>query len=539
MRQLAFAAQMRELDRKTIEETGIPGMVLMENAGRATVELMQKHFGPVAGKTVCIFAGPGNNGGDGLVVARTVYNLGAFPFVFFLCDPRRLSGDAGQNFLVCQKLRLPFHVLKPASMNGIAHLLRDIFALRHSRPLHSFVDAIFGTGLERPVEGHFFSVINDLNHLRKDHGTPVISLDIPSGLHSDTGAVLGTAIQADLTVTYALAKPGHLHHGGSLVGRLECVEIGIPQNNIAQAKLPGLALNRHMAEELLRPRAVASHKGSNGHVLIVAGCTGKTGAALLCGQGALRSGAGLVSLAAPQALQPVFAANLAEAMTAPMPHSRDFFVFEDYEHLRELMQDKQALVIGPGLGLQPESAELVFRLYQEEEAPQVIDADALTLLAKRPEIIRRPGGPRIFTPHPGEMSRLLGCPVEDIQKDRLRAASWLNNEEGQAELVTILKGAGTVVAENQGRFAINTSGNAGMGSGGMGDVLAGTIGGLLAQGHSPWAAACLAVYLHGVAADQLALARPWGYTASEVAQALPVALGNLFFHPSKKELSLC
>lgn len=531
--QLALAAQMRELDRQTIEEIGIPGMVLMENAGRGTVDTMQRHLGPVRGKSLCIFAGPGNNGGDGLVIARTVHGLGAYPFVFFLQDPEALSGDAGHNFAICKELRLPYQVLDFSEK--MLSLIDTVLTLNRMHPMHCLVDAIFGTGLQRQVEGSFLDVINCINILGERHQMPVVSIDIPSGLHSDTGVVLGAAVRADLTVTYGLPKPGHFHHGGPQVGQLQRVDIGIPLRVVERMRLRGKVLDGGCGNELLQ-RESSAHKGSNGHLLILAGSTGKTGAALLSAQGALRSGAGLVSLPVPADLNPIFETALAEAMTVPLPHSKGALIIDDYEQIEALAQDKQALVIGPGLGTDVATAELVYRLYTENNCPQVIDADGLNLLATRPEIIRRPAGPRIFTPHPGEMARLLGCSIAEVQNDRIKAAQWLEQSEGGPPMITVLKGAGTVVAAHDGHYALNTSGNAGMGSGGMGDVLAGIIGGLLVQGYGPWQAACLGVYLHGLAADHLATTQPWGYLATEVAQALPTVLGRLINNQRKEQL---
>jgi len=531
--QLALAAQMRELDRQTIEEIGIPGMVLMENAGRGTVDWMEQAIGPVQEKTVCIFAGPGNNGGDGLVIARTVHGKGAFPFVFFLLDPEQLKGDAALNFKIFKQLRLPYQVLDYSEK---MHTLIDtILTLNRMHPMHSLVDAIFGTGLQREIDGHFKDVINCINILGERHAMPVVSVDLPSGLNADTGAVLGISVQANLTVTYGQPKPGHYHHGGIGVGQLRRVDIGIPTKVLAQMGLKGGLLDGSTAN-FLPTRKKDAHKGSNGHLLILAGSEGKTGAALLAGQGALRSGTGLVSFAVPGDLNPIFETALAEAMTAALPASRRFLSIDDFPQIEALAQGKDALVLGPGIGTDPSTAELILRLYCDCPAPMVIDADALNILANHRDVLRLPAGPRIFTPHPGEMARLLECAIGEIQADRLKAAAWLDDAINCPEMITVLKGAGTVVAANDGRWAINTSGNPGMGTGGMGDVLAGIIGGLLAQGHSPWEAATLGVYLHGLAADSIATDQPHGYTATEVAQALPRVLGMLLNNRKKEQL---
>ncbi len=532
--QLAFAAQMRELDRQAIEVVGIPGMVLMENAARATVEQMRIAYGPVKGKTVCVFAGPGNNGGDGLAIARTVHGLGAFPFVFLLADPGRLQGDAARNWEILQRLRLPCQVFdRPERM---AALLDNVLTLDRMHPVHCLVDAVFGIGLTREVNGHFLDAINCINALKSRHSMPVVAVDIPSGLDSDTGRPLGAAVRADLTVTYGQAKPGHVHHGGPDIGRLVRADIGIPAKLVARAGLLGATLDANTVD-LLRRRDTTAHKGSNGHLLILAGSEGKTGAALLSGRAALRCGAGLVTFAVPGDLNPIFETALAETMSVALPASRGHLSIADYERIAALAEGKDALVLGPGIGTEEATAELILRLYTDHPTPQVVDADALNILAAHPEAIRRPAGPRIFTPHPGEMARLLGAPINTIQQDRLAAAQWLNKsatENDLPPLITVLKGAGTVVASAKGKWAINTSGNPGMGAGGMGDVLSGLIGGLLAQAYSPWNAATLGVYLHGLAADHIAQTRPYGYTASDVADMLPQVIG-LCLNPNPQE----
>ncbi len=530
---LAFAAQMREIDRQTIEEIGIPGMVLMENAGRATVERMETLLGPVRGKTVCIVVGPGNNGGDGLVIARTVHGLGAFPFVFLLVDPKQLRGDAADNYAILKRLLLPCQVLD--SPEKTHTLVDSILTLNRMHPLHSLVDAMFGTGLERTIQGYFLDVLHGINILRNRHQVPVVAVDIPSGLNSDTGAILGDSVQADLTVTYGLAKPGHYHHGGSCVGQLVRVDIGIPTKIVAKATLKGMVLDSHVSGQL-QHRPKAAHKGSNGHLLILAGSEGKTGAALLCGRGALRSGAGLVSFAVPNDLNPIFEIALAESMSVALPASRKFFSIDDADRIMALAAGKNGLVLGPGIGTEQPTAQLVIRLYSEITLPMVVDADALNILAAHPEVIRRPAGPRIFTPHPGEMARLLDAPIETIQADRLKAAQWLDSItlEDAPPMITVLKGAGTVVAAARGDWAINSTGNPGMGTGGMGDVLAGIIGGLLVQGYSPWDAASVGVYLHGLAADFIARSRPYGFTASEVAEMLPEVMATCATQPYKE-----
>jgi NAD(P)H-hydrate epimerase len=513
---------MQGLDRAAIEDFGIPGVVLMENAGLGTFRAMEKSFGPVRGRSVLVFIGPGNNGGDGLVIARHVFQRGGTPYLVFLVDPEKLGGDAGINAAVVAELGLPGMVLREES--DLAALEEETTRLFFNHPLHSMVDALFGTGLKRPIEGRFAAVVHWLNRLRRDHGQPTVAVDIPSGLSADTGQPLGCCVQADLTVTYGLAKPGHYHNGGPAVGTLSVVDIGIPPTVVQQAGLDGEVLDDSVAQ-LLRPRATNAHKGTCGHLLILAGSEGKTGAAILSARAALRSGCGLVTLAVPARLNPIFETALPEAMTVPLAASSVFFTADDYARIMELAEGKGGLVIGPGLGTEPATGELVRRLYSETDLPMVVDADALNLLAMEQGCIARPGGPRILTPHPGEMARLSGMSTKEIQADRLQAAAWLQDRDLPAnrEIITVLKGAGTVLHSSHGSWAINTTGNSGMAAGGMGDVLSGLLGGLLVQGYTPWDTARLGVYLHGLAADLLAGKRPYGYTASEVADSLPAA----------------
>ena len=464
-----------------------------------------------------------------------MHGLGAFPFVFFLLDPEQLKGDAAQNFAILKRLHLPYQVLDHSEK--MLTLVDTVLTLNRIHPIHSLVDAIFGIGLEREVSGHFLDMTNCLNILRDRHRLPLVSVDIPTGLGSDSGAVLGGAIQADLTVTYGLPKPGHFHHGGPGVGRLERIDIGIPAKVVAHMKLDGSVLDGTIADQL-RQRTKTAHKGANGHLLILAGSEGKTGAALLCGHGALHSGAGLVTFAVPADLNPIFETAIAESMSVPLPASSGFLSVADYAQIESLAKGKDSIVLGPGIGTEEATAQLILRLYSENSSPQVVDADALNILAGYPDILRKPAGPRIFTPHPGEMARLLGSTIAQVQADRLKAAQWLNPEaDGDwPPMITVLKGAGTVVAAASGAWAINTTGNPGMGTGGMGDVLAGIIGGLLAQGHDPWNAACLGVYLHGLAADRIAASQPYGFTASNVAQILPQVIGTFVLQFNKENI---
>ncbi|MBA3013918.1 MAG: NAD(P)H-hydrate dehydratase [Proteobacteria bacterium] len=510
---LAKAADMRAIDHRAIQEYGIPGVVLMENAGRSVVEFICRWQGPVSGKRAVVVVGPGNNGGDGLVVARYLYQAGCRVMIVSLVDPEVWQGDAAINWRIVQKLSVP--VVKVLSSESVS-VCETEFACADF-----LVDAIFGTGLARTVSGHFARAIDLINQANRS----VISVDIPSGLNSDTGCPLGSCVRAGLTVTFGLAKPGQVIHPGiGYVGRLEVADIGIPDAIIDEFGLVTEFLVPGYAIGLLSVRQPTSHKGTFGHLLLLAGSQGKTGAAMLAVLGALRSGVGLASLAIPRLLNPVFEVSLMEAMTIPL--ASDYFLgVLDSAAIALALKDKDALVLGPGLGSAPETVDLICRLYREVSLPMVVDADALTALGMALPV--RSGAPeRVLTPHPGEMARLTGLSVMEIQGDRIQVAADYAQSKGA---VVVLKGAATVIAGPDGRVAINSSGNPGMAAGGMGDVLAGVIGSLLSQGLTAWDAACLGVLVHGMAADRLVRTRSYGgFLASEVAAELPAVFQEIF-----------
>ncbi|MCI5123820.1 MAG: NAD(P)H-hydrate epimerase [Candidatus Electrothrix sp. AR5] len=308
---IATSGQMQALDKISIEEIGIPGIVLMENAGRGTVDAMEQEFGAVQGKTVCLFIGPGNNGGDGLVVARHVAQRGGRPFLVYLVTPERLSGDAEINAKICKRLGFIHYIVHHE--DEVRQLRELIRQLHFSHPVHSLVDALFGTGLSRNVVGYFVDVIEFINTLASDRQWPVVAADIPSGLCADTGNPLGGAVRADLTVTYGFAKPGHFLDGGPMVGKLIMLDISIPNRVMKQADLCGRVLDCCEIAHRIQERRTAAHKGTYGHLLMLAGSEGKTGAAILAGKGALHSGCGLVTLAVPAELNSIFETSLPEA----------------------------------------------------------------------------------------------------------------------------------------------------------------------------------------------------------------------------------
>lgn len=500
------AAQMRECDRIGIEELGLAGIVLMENAGRTTYQILRQEFPELIGPTVVV-AGRGNNGGDGFVVARYLANAGQSVAVLLLASWAQVSGDARVNLELLRQLQVPVYEITHEEA-----LLQHLPRLQRSSLI---VDAILGTGLNSEVKGLYRQAIELINRAP----APVLAIDIPSGLSADTGQPLGIAVRAQVTVTYGWPKLGQiLPPGRDLVGRLWQVDISLPPQLAALSSLE--LAEPAILRALLPPRPQDSHKGTFGHLLVIGGSVGKTGAAALAGEGALRVGAGLVTVAVPASLNPILEVKLTEAMTAPLAEVPGHGALSQaaWQDLEELWPGKTAVALGPGLGRHPETVALVQRLVRERPLPLVVDADGLYALAQ--DLNGAPGPtPLVLTPHPGEMARLLGCTTREVQTGRLPAAQELAQRTGA---VVVLKGAQTLVADPDGRMLINTTGNPALAQGGTGDVLTGMIGGLLAQGLEPFAAAGLGVYLHGLAADSRAA---WqgtrGMLAGELLDELP------------------
>ncbi|MEW5736564.1 MAG: NAD(P)H-hydrate dehydratase [Thermodesulfobacteriota bacterium] len=511
---LVTASEMRELDRATIEDFGLPGLTLMENAARGAVEVLAGLVPDLSQRKVAVFAGKGNNGGDGYVMARTLVNRGVAATVYLLARPSEIRGDAAVNLALLHKMDVPVRELPD---------LESFSAKIPEMDGHDvIVDAILGTGISTPVRGLFgraVEYINSRNAFR-------FAVDVPSGLFSDTGEA-PLCVKADATATFGFAKIGCFQHpGAERTGRLSVLDIGIPRF-LTERNPPGAVLLTHSwASSILQQRKPDAHKGDTGHALVVAGSPGKTGAAALCAISALRAGAGLVTLCGPVSLLPVFEGLVREAMTAPLAENLSCALDIDaLPALQDLCRQKKALAIGPGIGTEDETKSLVRAFVPLAECPLVIDADGLNCLAGESEVLRRARAPLILTPHPGEMSRLTGLSTSDIQKDRVSVARGFAVENG---VIVVLKGAGTVIASPDGRVAVNSTGNPGMAAGGMGDVLTGIIVGLAAQGYSPEAAARLGVFLHGLAADRLSESRgPFGYLAGEVAEELPSAFSDL------------
>jgi len=472
------AAQMREADRRTIEDVGIPSLVLMENAGRQVVAAIEAVHADLLDGQVAVLCGRGNNGGDGFVVARTFLQRGVDVSVFLIGQVSDVRGDARTNLDILGRLGVT--VVEIA--DGQAWELH----LSEVRDCDLIIDAIFGTGLNAPVHGLIESVIADINA----SGIPVVAIDLPSGLSADTPDPIGASVEAGTTVTLAAPKlPLVLPPAENRAGDIVIADIGIPSSVIDELGGPRLELlTRSGTRELITPRAPESHKGDFGHVLIVAGSLGKTGAAHLSAMGALRSGAGLVTVATPAECLPIVATMAPEYMTIAL---------DSVEALLDIARD--VIAIGPGLGQAPDTRAFVKSLVEHATTPLVIDADGLNAFADDPDrLTGREGRDVIITPHPGEMARLVGMSTEEVQSSRLDIA---RNFAAAHHLYVVLKGHRTLIATPDEKVFINPTGNPGMASGGMGDVLTGMVAACLAQLLDAEAACKLAVYLHGMAGD--------------------------------------
>lgn len=501
---VSSVSQMREMDRRAVEAFGISEEILMENAGRAAFGILSREWG-VAGKRYILFCGTGNNGGDGLVVARHILAGGGEPLVFLVGDRSRFRGAARTNWGIIGKL--PIEVVPVAD----AVALRS--AVRHS---DGIVDALFGTGLDRKVEGLCRDVVDLINA----SGRPVLSLDIPSGVHGDTGEILGTAVRADHTVTFGLPKIGNLLYPGcSLAGRLHVSHISFPPSLYDDDAIP-VATNGFIPLPLRQPTA---HKGSCGDVLFIAGAAGYYGAPYFAAMSHLKAGGGYARLAAPWSMTPFLATRGSEIVFVPQAETTEgSLCLKNREKLLELSGRVDMVVMGPGLSLAQETQELIRELAARIEKPLLIDGDGITALAGQSEILRRRQAPTILTPHPGEMSRLAGIPVGDIEKKRIPVLQK-SCEDLRAWIV--LKGAHSLIGTPEGRIFINLSGNPGMATAGAGDVLTGTIAAMTGMGLPLTEALRKGVFLHGLAGDLAAADKgPDGITAQDILNYLPYAL---------------
>ncbi len=513
---LVTTEESRRIDALTIQEFGTPGHVLMERAGAGATAALLEQFPHVRRRRVVVVAGKGNNGGDGFVMARLLARKGVRAEVVLLARAADITGDARTMLRRLQRTKVP-----------VAECVGGTTAAQLSKRLRGaalVIDAVFGTGLNAPIKGQLADVLYAMNA----SGVPVFAVDMPSGLHADTGMPLGVAVQAEATATFGFAKVGQvLYPGLKHVGALVVVDIGLAPEAVARVAPQTALLGPRDVAPLVPQRDPEAHKGTCGHVLVIAGSQGHTGAARLTAHAACRAGAGLTTLAGPKSLNDVFCSGAPEVMTAPLRDEDGFLRFDESE-LRARLEGKTAVVIGPGLGTHDDAQRMVEFLLAETALPVVVDADALTCLARVSERLHRTRAPTLLTPHPGEMARLLATTTGAIQADRLGLARGFAVEHG---CVLVLKGARSVIADATGLAWINPTGNPGMASGGMGDALSGILGALLAQGLAADEAARLGVYLHGEIADHVAAQRgDIGLLASDVIAGIPEGLHRLAVH---------
>jgi len=480
--------QMREADRRTIDDVGILSIVLMENAGRQAVAAMEAAFEDLATSHVGVLCGRGSNGGDGFVVARTLIQRGVETSVFLLGSVAEVRGDARTNLEILGRIGLTVVEITNA----------QAWELHFSEisECELLVDAILGTGFHGPLSGLLETVVADVNGL----GVPVVAIDLPTGLSADSHEVDGEAIEATMTVTLAAPKiPLILPPADSHCGDLVIADIGIPLPILDEVEGPYVEiLTREQMRDLIPARAADSHKGDFGRVLIIAGSMGRAGAAHLAAMGALRSGAGLVTIATPRSCLPVIAAMAPEYMTEPLDETPAGTI--DYSALERVLEIKtDVIAVGPGLGQSAGTAAFVEGLLERAGVPLVLDADALNAFAGDPDrLVGRDGVDVVITPHPGEMARLLKISVEAVQQDRLRHATAF---AASHRVHVVLKGHRTIIAGPDNRAFVNLTGNSGMATGGTGDLLTGMIAAWFAQLLDAEAACKLAVYLHGTAGD--------------------------------------
>jgi NAD(P)H-hydrate epimerase len=512
---LATAQEIRNLDRRAIRTFGIPGAVLMESAAAAVMAEMERFFDGLAGLKVGILCGKGNNGGDGLALARRLRIRGVPVRVALLAPFAALTGEAKLNGAILRKTDVE---IVP---NASAKALADVVAWSDV-----LVDAMLGVGLTAPLKGNYALAAELLDVA----GRPVVAVDIPTGIHADTGEVMGSAVRADLTVTMILPKRGLLlHPGASYAGEVRVADIGVPLEAVDAEPIAVHVLDRAAVSALLDERRRDAHKGDFGHLLVVGGSLGKAGAAAMAARGALRSGAGLVTVATPNSLVPVVQQQVMEAMCIPAAESIDGTLgFGAEEELLKTLRNMDALALGPGLSTHPEAVQAVRGLVRSADLPMVIDADGINALAGVPGVLKGTKAPVVLTPHPGEMARLTGTTAAAVQQDRIGIAQRAARQHG---VTMVLKGAATVVATPSGTAWVNTTGNPGMATAGTGDVLTGMIGSLLAQGYGTADAACLGVYLHGHAGDLAAGEKgEAGMIAGDLIEKVPEAITALQTH---------
>ena len=493
MQTVLTADEMRSCDETAIRKGGIPGLLLMENAGRGLAECILHAYSPLSQKQILIFCGKGNNGGDGFAAARLLSNYAAGVTVLLLASPSKLEGDAQKNYKIL--VQLSKTILRTISIRRFS-----LKTLQSVRSPGIIIDAMFGTGFSGIARKPYSDCIEWINK----SGAEVVAVDIPSGVNGTTGAAKGPAVHAHRTVTFGSLKTGLLcNQGKEYSGRVSVVDIGIPKQIIGDPEHTIRLVDLEDVRNVLPKRSLQANKYTVGKVFVLAGSRGLTGAAALTSMAALRSGAGAVLLGTPDSVYPILARKLTETMVLPLPSTPDGGLgLKSFEMIREKINWADVVVVGPGLGQQKETQEVILKILMESHGKILIDADGLNAAAKWGiSKLRSMHSEVIVTPHTGEFSRMANLPVKEIEEQRFFAARALARKIHAA---VVLKGAPTAVASAEGDVYCNSTGNPGMATAGSGDVLSGIIAGLWAQDMSAIAAAYAGVYIHGLSGDRAA-----------------------------------
>jgi hydroxyethylthiazole kinase-like uncharacterized protein yjeF len=509
---LATPEQMKAIDASAITEYGIPGIVLMENAAIAVTAEALSMLGSRKDAFVLLIAGSGNNGGDAFAIARQLHSKGVCTAVYLLGEKAAAAGDAGINLNILEKTGIS--VIEIAGSGLPESLLADLGKAQ------LIIDGLFGTGLSRKVDGTAGQVIEMVNA----SGKPVLSIDIPSGVDGRDGSIKGVCINAAATVTFCLPKIGLvLHPGCEHTGRLVVADISIPPRVLERSNITTEFIDAGCVSKIIPARPANSNKGDFGRVLLVTGSTGMTGSGCLASMAALRSGAGLVYTGVPKSLAPIYGSSLKEPVILPLEdNGSGSLAIECAEQILVQMRRMNVAAIGPGLTASNSISQIVGRIIRESTIPLVLDADALNVIGGDTSILKGVGIQMVLTPHPGEMARLTGLSIHDIQADRIGTAKKFAVDH---RVIVVLKGSRTIVALPNGRVFVNSTGNAGMATAGAGDTLTGIIAGLIAQGADAEEAATAGVFLHGLAGDAAAERLGMhGMVAGDILDSLPQAI---------------
>jgi len=482
------STQMRSVDKKAIDGLGIIGPILMENAGAEISRAITKRFPQIGNKSVSIICGKGNNGGDGFVVARHLFNKGCRPSIILLAKKEDLRGDAELNGRIADKMGLPItEVADEKKWENVRGKIMDSDII---------VDAIFGTGLTKPVRGRYIKVIEDINQ----SDSYKVAVDIPSGISSDRFQLIGPCIKANLTVTMAAPKIPHVFPPAEeYMGELVIADISAPSFLFDDESLPMEFVEKESLMPYFRKRENNAHKGTYGHLFILSGSLGKTGAAAMAGKAALEMGAGLVTVGTPQSCLPIVARSMMELMTEALPETSEWTLSEKaLEKTKDLLKGKDAVLIGPGISTHESTSRFIMSLLPSIKVPALLDADALNILSSDPEILKSISSPVVVTPHPGEFARMVRTSTKEVVEKKLDLAPEFAHEYG---VYVVLKGYRTIVATPDKKIFINPTGNPGMASGGSGDVLSGMIASSIMQGEDFLKAVLASVYVHGLSGD--------------------------------------